>query len=201
MDSDDLWSVDKLALQRRALQNNPDYKLCYTGEHWLRHGKAVNPRKQRRKYNGWIYHQCLPACIVAASSVLIHRRVFETVGLFDESLPACEDYELWLRIALHYPFLYLPHACILKQLGSWPSLSTQYGLDRYRIQALSGLLSNHLTDLQSEATRETLLQKCRIYAQGCSRHQKPREAKWAMTIACKSTKTAGNFYHPFPEPE
>ena len=199
LDSDDLWTVDKLALQRRALQSNPDYKICYTGEHWLRHGKSVNARKQRSKYNGWIYRQCLAACIVAASSVLVHKSVFDKVGLFDENLPACEDYELWLRIALHYPFLYLPHPCILKQLGRWPSLSQQYGLDQHRIQALSGLLNCQLTDQQARATRKTIVQKCRIYAEGCAKHQKPLEAKWAMTVACQFSESAEDLYNPFPE--
>ena len=36
------------------------------------------------------------------SSSFIHRSVFDTCGLFDESLPASEDYEFWLRATMLY---------------------------------------------------------------------------------------------------
>lgn len=183
LDSDDLWTTDKLALQRRALKERPEYRISYTGEHWLRNGRLVKPGKQQKKYSGLIYEQCLPACIVAASSVLMHRSIFDAVGLFDESLPACEDYDLWLRLALRYPFLYVPHPCIIKRQGNWPSLSRQYGLDRYRIQSLKKLLKMDMPQHQKKATRQILYQKCQIYARGCTKHHRPREAEWARSIA------------------
>ena len=42
------------------------------------------------------------------SSSLIHKSVFERVGLYDDSLRASEDYEFWLRACLvHNVRLYL----------------------------------------------------------------------------------------------
>ena len=183
LDSDDLWTQEKLFLQRMALADNPEYKICYTGEHWQRNGCAVKKSKQQRKYGGWVYEQCLPSCIIAASSVLVHRCVFDRTGLFDISLPACEDYDMWLRMALVYPFLYLEHACIIKRQGNWPSLSQQHSLDRYRIRALQNILKTCQTQQQSFLTQRILGQKCRIYARGCMKHRKKSQAEWAMSVA------------------
>ena len=36
---------------------------------------------------------------------MIHRSVFEAVGVFDTDFPVCEDYDLWLRITANYPVL------------------------------------------------------------------------------------------------
>lgn len=42
-------------------------------------------------------------------AVLYSREILESVGGFDSSLPACEDYELYLRIARTHPFGYHHH--------------------------------------------------------------------------------------------
>ena len=52
------------------------------------------------KIGGWIFDHCLPMCAMSPSSIIIHHSVFTTTGDFDEALPACEDYDLWLHLAL-----------------------------------------------------------------------------------------------------
>ena len=103
-DSDDLWLPDKLSTQISFFQNYPQKIACYTDEIWVRNGVRVNPCKHHRKSSGWIFDRALELCIVSPSSVVMHRKFFEKVGNFDESLPACEDYDLWLRASVHFPF-------------------------------------------------------------------------------------------------
>ena len=38
--------------------------------------------------------------LYSPSSSLVDRSVFGELGLFDEMLPACEDYDFWLRFVL-----------------------------------------------------------------------------------------------------
>lgn len=188
LDSDDLWKRDKLARQLAALQANPEMLICYTDEEWRRDGLWMNQGARHRKRSGWIYRDCLPLCIISPSSVIIERSVFAESGLFDESLPACEDYDLWLRITSRYPVLFLAERLIVKRAGGWPQLSRQHSLDRYRIMALQKMAaSGHLLPADQSATLAALAAKCRIYALGCRKHGRVEEAGWAEAIA----RTAG----------
>ncbi|MFQ5478868.1 MAG: glycosyltransferase family 2 protein [Candidatus Binatia bacterium] len=168
LDSDDQWLPDKLKKQLRALQTEPDLRVCHSDEIWIRNGRRVNPMKKHAKYGGWIFARCLPLCCVSPSSVLIHRSVFDEVGLFDESLPACEDYEFWLRVSARYPLLYVDEKLIVKYGGHPDQLSHKYwGMDRFRIQALEKILaSGTLSEQDREAASAMLKEKLRIYRQG-----------------------------------
>ena len=105
LDSDDEWKPGKLKAQLKFFEENPEYFICQTEEIWIRNGTRVNPMKKHQKFGGWIFEKCLPLCVVSPSAVMMRRKLFGEVGLFDESLPACEDYDLWLRIAAKYPIV------------------------------------------------------------------------------------------------
>ena len=144
----------------------------------------MNQGARHRKRSGWIYTDCLPLCIISPSSVLIERGLLEQTGLFDEALPACEDYDLWLRIASRVPVLFVPERLIVKRAGEWPQLSRQHSLDRYRIIALAGIAaSGGLGAADLAATTAMLAEKCRIYALGCRKHGRTEEAEWAENMA------------------
>jgi hypothetical protein len=46
--------------------------------------------------------------------LLIRREVFAKAGYFDEQLLTNEDFDLWLRIAFHFPFLFVPGAVAVR---------------------------------------------------------------------------------------
>ena len=98
LDSDDLWLPRKIAAQVALLQQQPQAQACYTDEIWIRHGVRVNPRQIHQKHSGWLFEPSLPRCIISPSSIMLRRTLWDQVGGFDESLPACEDYDLWLRL-------------------------------------------------------------------------------------------------------
>lgn len=177
LDDDDEWHPDKLALQFDAVNNNPKYRLCHTNEIWIRHGKRVNAMHKHQKQGGWIYPQCLPRCVISPSSVIIHRSIFETTGLFDESLPACEDYDLWLRICSQQPVMFLDTALITKYGGHEDQLSKKHwGMDRFRIAALEKiLLTNTLSDEYRQLTLQMLMKKITIYINGAKKRGKQDE--------------------------
>ncbi len=183
LDSDDLWHRKKLLRQEQKLEQHPDYRICYTDEEWRKHGKWMNQKKIHQKYSGYIYEKCLPLCIISPSSVIIHRSVLDNYGKFDEYLPACEDYDLWLRISAQIPVLYMPERLIVKQAGDWPQLSQQHSLDKYRIIALDKILKNGiLSTEQSTATQKMLEYKCRIYKLGCIKHNREHDVEWVTGI-------------------
>lgn len=171
LDSDDYWLPKKLEKQMEYLQKNPDIMIVQTDEYWIRNGKLVNPMKKHKKYSGWIFEQCLPLCIVSPSAVLIHQKVFNDVGVFDESFPVCEDYDLWLRVSLKYEIALIPEKLVVKTGGHSDQLSRKYwGLDRYRVRALEKIINEDLSLLQRRLVLEEIIKKLTILTEGRKKH-------------------------------
>lgn len=175
LDSDDYWLPEKLERQMEYLKKHPEILIVQTDEKWIRNGKYVNPMKKHQKYSGWIFPQCLPLCIVSPSSVMVHQRVFNDVGVFDEELPVCEDYDLWLRIAVKYQIDLIPDKLIVKTGGHSDQLSRQYwGMDRYRIVALEKMLKEEITQEQRALVLKEIVHKLTVLETGRrKRHQLP----------------------------
>ncbi len=168
LDSDDLWLPNKLACQADFFNSNPDAFICQTEEIWIRNSVRVNPKKRHKKFSGMIFYRSLSLCLVSPSAVMIRRSLFDETGLFDESLPACEDYDLWLRICCRYPVYLIEKPLVVKRGGHSDQLSAASGLDKYRIYALKKIIESRLLSKnQRKAAVEVLKEKCAIYAGGC----------------------------------
>jgi glycosyltransferase involved in cell wall biosynthesis len=178
LDSDDLWLPGKVTAQVALLQEQPQTQACYTDEIWIRHGVRVNQKDIHQKHAGWIFLPSLPRCIISPSSIMLRRTLWDRLGGFDESLPACEDYDLWLRLTVTVPVLLLPEPLIVKRGGHADQLSRCVPvLDQYRITALEKILAAPLTVPQRQAVLEHLVKKCHIVAQGARKRH--NEARWA----------------------
>jgi len=178
LDSDDLWEPEKLTRQWAYIQEHPQSKIVQTEEIWIRNGVRVNPRPIHTKPSGWVFEEMIPLCRVSPSAVMIHRSVFDKVGLFDETLPACEDYDLWLRTSLHYPIDCVREPLTIKRGGHADQLSRQWGLDRYRIQALEKILQEpKLSAEQRRLVIADIQRRCEILIQGFEKRGKSKEAE------------------------
>lgn len=174
LDSDDEWTPDKLKTQLYFFEKHPAYSICQTEEIWIRNGVRVNPMAKHKKYGGWIFEKCLPLCIVSPSAVMMHKSLFDETGLFDESLPACEDYDLWLRISCRYPIGLVEQNCVIKYGGHADQRSHEFpAMDRFRIQALTKILNSGKLDAQqTELAQKMLDEKTRIYNLGAQKRGK-----------------------------
>lgn len=167
LDSDDLWDKKKLGKQVEYLKKNRRFKTCYTDEKWIRNGKHLNQLKKHQKFHGNIFDKCLPLCIISASSILMTRELFNSLGGFDESLPVCEDYDLWLRLTLRHPIAFLDEKLITKRGGHPDQLSHKYwGMDRFRIRALEKLFAENLNNAQKQLVLKELGIKYQILLSG-----------------------------------
>jgi len=175
LDSDDYWLPEKLERQIQYVQEHPNILIVQTDEKWIRNGVSVNPMKKHQKHSGWIFPQCLPLCIVSPSAVMIHQRIFNDAGVFDENLPVCEDYDLWLRIAYKYQIALIPEKLVVKTGGHSDQLSRQYwGMDRYRIIALEKILIEEISLEQKELVLKEIIKKLTVLETGRrKRHDLP----------------------------
>ncbi len=177
LDSDDEWLPEKLERQLAALGAS-DAKICHSDEIWIRNGRRVNPGRRHAKCSGRIFRDCLPLCAISPSSVVIHRSVLEEVGSFDEQLPACEDYDMWLRVTARHPVLLVDEPLVVKHGGHSDQLSrTVPGLDRYRILALEKILASGVLGAgDRRAALTTLIEKTAIFAEGAAKRGRDEEA-------------------------
>ena len=174
LDSDDEWLPNKLHEQVKAIESNPKIKFFHTNEIWIRNGVRVNQMKKHKKYGGYIFEKCLDICRVSPSSVLIRKEVFDNIGVFDESLRVCEDYDLWLRITSKYPVVFLDEPLIYKYGGHADQLSkVNDGIESYRIQSLEKIIkSGLLSDEQKVMAVNVLVNKMKIYSKGLEKRKK-----------------------------
>lgn len=177
IDSDDRWLPQKLATQMTHLASSPAHRLVHCDEIWIRNGRRVNPMNKHRKSGGLIFEHCLPLCVISPSAALIARSLLDEVGVFDEHLPACEDYDLWLRICAQEPVLYIDTPLLEKYGGHADQLSRQYpAMDRFRLQSLDKLLrTNGLSVSQRHAAHAEFRRKFSIYTGGAERRGRSDE--------------------------
>ena len=193
LDSDDEWLPQKLSHQINFFNDHPEAVICQTEEIWIRNGVRVNPKNRHKKHSGMIFEKTLPLCLVSPSAVMIRKTVFDSVGKFDESLPACEDYDLWLRICWKYPVHLINTPLIIKNGGHADQLSRMPELDKYRIKALSKILrSGCLAKRQEAAALAMLKEKCRIYAAGCQKRGRTDEYQYYTDLPHQIKSDLGN---------
>jgi glycosyltransferase involved in cell wall biosynthesis len=186
LDSDDLWLPQKLSAQVEFFNQRTDALICQTEEIWVRNGIRVNPRQRHKKPSGMIFKPSLGLCLVSPSAVMIRRDLLDRTGGFDETLPACEDYDLWLRISCRFPVYLIETPLIVKRGGHDDQLSQRAGLDKFRIKAIEKIIkSGMLSDAQYQAALIMLQNKCVIYADGCRKRGRVEEARYYETLAAR----------------
>jgi glycosyltransferase involved in cell wall biosynthesis len=104
IDSDDLWTSEKLTRQLATLRARPNCEWCYTAFAQVDASDVLLPEETHRlwvPHQGAIFEQmALGKVSIRTPSVLAKRHLIEKVGGFDETISSAEDYDLWLRLAL-----------------------------------------------------------------------------------------------------
>ncbi len=179
LDSDDHWLPDKNSKHVQYHLDHPDSLISQTDEIWIRNGRRINPKEYHAKPAGDIFLRSLERCLISPSAVMINKRLLDQVGLFDPTLPACEDYDLWLRITAHHKVGLISEALVVKTGGHDDQLSQKHwGMDRFRVQALRKLIDgHHLSDEQQWAATQTLAAKLSILETGARKRGRTAQAQ------------------------
>lgn len=174
LDSDDYWLPSKVERQVDFHKRNNDVLISQTDEIWIRNGKRINPKDYHKKINGKIFSSSLSRCLISPSAVLLNRKIFDDVGFFDDKLPVCEDYDLWLRISSKYNIGLIAKKLVVKTGGHKGQLSGKYwGMDRFRVRSLDKIINNHtLSDEQKKEAVNVLNEKLTILRNGALKRGK-----------------------------
>lgn len=111
LSSDDIWFTDKIEAQMKFMENKKEGKIFYSdwirinasGEHVYNEIEPVFESKEEM-----IEHLCF-RFFGCGSTIMIHKSCFDKVGLFNENLKLCEDYEMWFRLAKEFMFYKVPY--------------------------------------------------------------------------------------------
>ena len=187
LDSDDFWHVEKLEKQIKQTILFPEFKIHFTDEIWIRHGIRVNPKNKHRKVEGWIFKPSLSFCLMAPSTVMLHRELMERHGMFDAALPVCEDYDLWLRLTAYHPVALLNEKLMTRYGGHVDQLSKKiWGIDRFRVRSLQKILNQeNLRSKDRTAAIQMLKKKCKILEKGFQKRGNMKEVHLYQKIAEK----------------
>lgn len=166
LDSDDEWLPGKIGVQVDYLLKNPDQVLVQTQERWMRKGLRVNPGRKHLKKSGDIFIESVALCLISPSAVMLRRSLLDEVGLFDESLPAAEDYDLWLRVLARHPAGLIDREMVVRHGGRPDQLSARPGLDLFRAAALEKILKEPLSPERRLAVARELERRRGIYEAG-----------------------------------
>jgi glycosyltransferase involved in cell wall biosynthesis len=108
LDDDDEWLPEKLKFQVEVLDNKPELGMVYTGYFYIDDIKKRTLKIFRPAKKGFIYNDLLKTnCVGTTSTPLIRKECFDKVGVFDEALPACQDWDMWIRISKAFEIDYL----------------------------------------------------------------------------------------------
>ena len=144
LDDDDMWLPEKLELQVGYLREHSKYHLVYSNA-WIIDENGVWDGlllKSESFKEGGIFEELVKTNFIPQLTVLMKRKVFENIGFLNEdsSLIATEDYEYWLRVALHYKIGFVKEPLAMYRVHSGGASQTVNGA-RLSQKALSSLLS------------------------------------------------------------
>ncbi len=180
LDSDDEWTKKKLENQLSYLRKRPFFETVQCEEIWIRKGKRVNRCSRHRKEQGWIWKKCVEMCAISPSGVLIRKDIFNRIGYFQEEFPACEDYEIWLRLSRHMPVGLNPEPDLIKYGGHDDQLSRRYpAMDRFRVAALLKALEAESDPAYRDIIVKDIKRRLLILYNGAKKRNKTGPA-WAF---------------------
>jgi glycosyltransferase involved in cell wall biosynthesis len=118
LDADDEWLPEKLEHQVRMLRETPRVGMIYSDCFTSCNGRGEGSRFARvgTPTGGRVFEQFLKVCGVYTPTVIVRRECLLDVGLFDETLPVGEDYNLWLRIAASCEIEVIPEVLAIRHI-------------------------------------------------------------------------------------
>ncbi len=179
LEAEDLWDRVHLESQLTFLQTNPWVRVARVGERSLKEPcRARRPRKTE-KTSGWVFANALEACPQTISCAVVHRSCFVECGAFDENLPACEDYDFWLRLAARFPIYYVEGAQVTRRSPRQESATRSWTWDRFRVYALEkSFQSGHLDAEQRFLVSQEIVHKCEHLVEGFKRQNSEERANF-----------------------
>lgn len=128
LDADDAWKLDKLEKQM-PLFSNPDVGVVYCGVTYM--DENGDPLERQAKQlmmpkAGWIAEDLFKDNLVPFCAAVVRRQCFDKVGKMDASFRMGIDWDLWLRMSVHYKFDFIDEPLLIYRIGHSGQMSKNY---------------------------------------------------------------------------
>ena len=154
LDLDDLWTSEKLSDQVAVLEAYQNAGLCFADMRMFSSNgcEELTMFQKYRFTTEYFGHESVVDRAVAklvtmnfipTSSVVARKTALTQAGGFDEQFRKSEDWDLWLRMALHQPITYSPKVLILKRVHEVNVSRDSEGMNVASLQVLEKLKRNH----------------------------------------------------------
>ncbi|MCK5289020.1 MAG: glycosyltransferase, partial [Candidatus Omnitrophica bacterium] len=184
LDSDDRFRTGKLQITYNYIKRFPKHSIFHTEEIWYKKGKIISQKIYHKKPDRLILNKSVKLCCIGMSTSAIKKDAFNKIGLFDEAMPACEDYDFWIRASLKFSFILIPEPFTMKEGGHPDQQSKKYpAMDKLRIYSLQKILNQKkLTPENYTIIYKELINKCNIYIKGAIKRNKTDEVDYYRKI-------------------
>lgn len=151
LDSDDLWTSDKLELQLAALQKHPKAGVAYSWtSDFLDGQEEIFCHYDPVLFEGNVLSELLIRNFLnSGSNPLIRRKAIESVGEFDPACTLFEDWDFYLRLALHWPFVVVPKYQIRYRLSPYSGSAQVKAIEKNGLFTIEKVYSMVPAELQS----------------------------------------------------
>jgi glycosyltransferase involved in cell wall biosynthesis len=164
IDTDDLWTPDKLEKQLEVLHRNPDAGVAYSWTAFIDESGKYLHAMEPIYFEGNIYEALLTNCFIAGgSNILARSTCINSVGRFDTELRAAEDWDYWLKLAVEWSFVVVPKYQILYRLSVGAMSSDVEMIEANTLEVINRAYNSAPPELNS-LKRKTLASVNRYFA-------------------------------------
>lgn len=194
LDADDAWKPDFLFNMSQLIEKYPEAGAYATG-YEIKANERNLTRCIEELPNDWVgivddyFKHSINKPLITASSVVIPKKVFFDIGLFDEHLKRGEDLDMWLRIALNYKIAFTNKVCSIYYHDSdnracKKEIKLEYSISDYAEEKLKkGRTAKYYSFYFEEYMIRLIIGKARYYI----RLNKRKEAR-KLLLKYKKTK-------------
>lgn len=149
LDADDIWVSSKLKKQVQYFIEHPNIVLVHTYMRGFNDQIFYKSSKFQQKLvnqlEGYIYNRLLMGNMLCTSSVIVKKQIFSEVGYFCKEYSPSEDWDIWLKIAYHYPI-----GLIKEYLVNYRDVSSgiSKNIEAYK-KAVISVFNKHFENIES----------------------------------------------------
>ncbi len=188
LDSDDEWLPSRLQTQVNYINKTPDCHWVYSDEQWVKDGVVIPVKPNScKKYHGAVLKKAIDRCFIGCSTVLIRKSHIEDVGGFNENFPACEDYDLWLKLLSKYKVDYIDQKLVTRFGGHDDQLSRAFhSMNLWRLKSVANLLEkSHLNEPERSYAENFIKSKAPQLMNGYKKYNNPEQLQEVADILNK----------------
>lgn len=179
LEAEDIWEPGHLRSQIDFLEGHRGACIARVGERPAKEGPRSRRARRGEVASGNLFAQALEQAPAGISCAVVHRSCFAECGEFDENMPACEDYDLWLRLTARFPVYYVEGPEVTRRAPRPDGSPHAWTSDRFRVYSLEkSFQSGQLDSEQRFLVSQALVRRCERLVEGYRRQKSEERANF-----------------------